>query len=1099
MPRRSLRRLLAMAVLAVAAALSALIWVRYDFEKVSWAWGVVGGAFGAFVVVYQVVRDRDAGRGAPAARMRAVAEELADLVRRNPVDEALLRSLEEPYPLPVTWVNAAEEYQPSWRTICRSSDGVPLDLAGRDDEVADRYLRIPSGRMLVLGPAGSGKSVLALRLAQRLVTGRAPEDPIPVLLNVAAWDPDTVPFDHWVVSQLANRYPQLSTAHPRWAQALRDLLDANLVLPVLDGLDEAGEERAAHCLDRLNRLPGQRLVLTCRTGFYQRYLRRGEKLRGAAVVTIEPLRPRRVADYLADAAPARQLHRWRPVTRAVAGDEQPELTAALSTPLMVAMARTAFDAGEIGSLAGDRDDDPAVLIELARRGGRQEVEDRLLDGAVESAVRLSQGSWRSTRWPPAAARGYLAFLAGQLETYGLREFVWWRLPMVVPGALWVLFDGLRASLAAWVALALTGDALRSVAATTGTPTARELLVAVGTHAGALTVGVGLAGAAWSVRRGRASRQGVPPVRMVFRGGPGAFAPALLPGLFAGLLWGAVLYAGGYLYEPVWPVVEFLEPYAVPVGSWSPQARVAVTLGLVCLVYTLVREVLRVDFAAPADQLAVTDPLRVLAADRAATVLSALPAAARWLLRAAIVAGVLRVSEALGPVRLPPSQVVAAGLGLGLGAWLLGSAGSAWVRFGLARFALALTGMLPHRLLEFLASVEAVGLLRNLGGSYRFRHERLRDRLALPGGWPRAARWEEEFATGLARAGYWDEASSFFGRLLADRAGVAGSDELLAAGLRKGVFAGAAAGRWWRTEQRLLAVLASYPAPERPRDPAVAARRAEISELVRQDAPPERLLAACDALIAAETRAGGAEPSSLEFRAVLRYVGGDLAGARAQFEELLGRTNRTDGADRTDRDDHVDRPAHEDRADRVDPAAHADRDDGAEREHSVPVAAALLTRAALLAGRPARALAIGRHELTRTGVSPRTADLARLAETWWWSVRVLAGVADEVAVERRRLLDAVRAARASGRRRAWPTAREGAELGLLLCARWIGDPWLGRPVLRLAHRLIGVVDNARTFPLTVDRTAPLWSDGRLPPPPERPAGADAAAGASPVSA
>ncbi|GAB3934148.1 hypothetical protein GCM10027614_06640 [Micromonospora vulcania] len=244
-----------------------------------------------------------------------------------------------------------------------------------------RYRGIPSGRLLLLGPAGSGKSITTLRMARELPAHREPDAPVPVPLPIASWDPDQQSFPDWLVDRIARRYPQLAADHPRREVVLRDLVEADLVVPVLDGLDEMPEQRLVACLEQLNELATQRFVLTCRTSVYERYLVKGEKLRGTAVVVLEPLSPAEVADYLVDAAPYHQAGNWSAVAATIGGDA--ELTGALSTPLMVAMARTAFD--QPGT-------DPRELVPLALEQGRRSVEDNLLTRAVDASLRGPRAS-----------------------------------------------------------------------------------------------------------------------------------------------------------------------------------------------------------------------------------------------------------------------------------------------------------------------------------------------------------------------------------------------------------------------------------------------------------------------------------------------------------------------------------------------------------------------------------------------------------------------------------------------------------------------------------------------------------------------------------
>lgn len=152
------------------------------------------------------------------------------------------------------------------------------------------------------------------------------------------------------------------------------------------------------------------------------------------------------------------------------------------------------------------------------------------------------------------------------------------------------------------------------------------------------------------------------------------------------------------------------------------------------------------------------------------------------------------------------------------------------------------------------------------------------------------------------------------------------------------------------------------------------------------------------------------------------------------------------------------------------------------EHAAPVGAALLTRIALDQGDVSRAMDIGRHELLRGGISPRTMDIARLAESWWWSVQTLSRAENELIEQYRRLYDAARRTR---HRTRWRdirlTAREWAEIGLLACYSWMRDPMLSGPAMAAARHLVKVVNTRETFLLTVNRSAPMWSDAPLPPP------------------
>ncbi|MGC4789190.1 NACHT domain-containing protein [Micromonospora sp. DT178] len=683
MQRRGWRWGLLVVVAALAASGTAWVWLRYDFEKVNWTWGVVAGFIGVYVVLDQTLTSRQADSGAAAVHRRAAADELLELVRREPTDEALLRAVDEPYPLPVTWRTATARLLPSWRAIGRSSDAGPMDLSGRHGTLWSRYRSIPSGRLLVLGPPGSGKSIIALRMARELPPHRDADAPVPVLLPVGSWDPTAETFHDWLVDRLARRYTPLAPSHPRRVAVLRDLVETDLVVPVLDGLDEVPEEQLTGCLEELNQLSTQRFVLTCRTSVYEKYLAQGEKVRGAAVVVIDPLPPDDVAEYLVDAAPLHQAEGWSTVAARIGSDA--ELSAALSTPLMVAMARSAFD--QPGT-------DPRDLVPLAASRGRSSVEDELLSRAVDAALRSRRGAQGLRRWEPATARRYLAFLAAYLESLDVREFRWWQLPTALPRLFWAAVDGLRTGLAVWVTLALAGDGLRSVAAMVTDQRTAELLTALADHPGDLAVAAAAVAVGAAALRGGARGPAPRPTRVVFVGGWGALREGTLDGLVRGVFWGMLTWLALWLSTPPSALVAELDRLPGLTG-WPVETRAGVVLGVVWCVVVALRSALRVDFAAPAAELGATGAVETVRADRAATVASVLPAVATALV--GVLAGVAALWVTGLLPRTPPLPAVAyAGVGLGLGWWTLARGGGAWVQFGVARMVLAARGHLPHR-------------------------------------------------------------------------------------------------------------------------------------------------------------------------------------------------------------------------------------------------------------------------------------------------------------------------------------------------------------------------------------------------------------------
>ena len=106
-------------------------------------------------------------------------------------------------PMPVRW-QAAEELSSASRPMAPDAGlaNQAGGLTGTFDEVLEYFRQLRESRLVVLGPAGGGKTVLATELARRLLAARQPADPVPVIIPVAAWDPRQTRLFDWVAEQL---------------------------------------------------------------------------------------------------------------------------------------------------------------------------------------------------------------------------------------------------------------------------------------------------------------------------------------------------------------------------------------------------------------------------------------------------------------------------------------------------------------------------------------------------------------------------------------------------------------------------------------------------------------------------------------------------------------------------------------------------------------------------------------------------------------------------------------------------------------------------------------------------------------------------------
>lgn len=148
----------------------------------------------------------------PADRLDVFADILADAVRMQWESEEQVRRVHDPFPLPFRWSTADGELADHWQNINGSPDDeTVLALAGQGDNVVGVFRRIPSGRLVVLGEAGAGKTILTSRFALTLLDerGRGTEEPVPVIFSLGSWDPGRASLRDWLTEQLITTYPVL--------------------------------------------------------------------------------------------------------------------------------------------------------------------------------------------------------------------------------------------------------------------------------------------------------------------------------------------------------------------------------------------------------------------------------------------------------------------------------------------------------------------------------------------------------------------------------------------------------------------------------------------------------------------------------------------------------------------------------------------------------------------------------------------------------------------------------------------------------------------------------------------------------------------------
>ena len=706
--------------------------------------------------------------GGDDAWLARLADRLATQVRDQWTDDEVQRKVRYPASLPVRWRSLGDTGPPRH---------------GRVEEIAAMYRDLASGRLVVLGRAGAGKTVLAAWLALDLL--RAAEvGAVPVLVSAGSWHPG-MSLPDWLTGQLIRDHPFLARRFPRDGRSgARHLVDAGRILPILDGFDEIAPGSRAAALQALDATASMTFVLTSRV---EEYAAAGASPVGAIVVQLDDLTVDDLAEYLprTTPAPAGSPGSWDAVVERLrayaAGADDPTaavLARVLATPLMVFLARTIYS-----DTPGRT---PADLLDDVRDRDAAFVERQLLTAYIPAVYASGRRRDRAEVW--------LTRLAVQLRELGTRDFAWWRLREAVPVAVRFGVPALVCGLAvgpvigfaAWISTALGAPAGKNVGLGPGlgitlgfavvgvpallhaarrrarrpAPTAGLAGGLAGGTAGGLAAGLlDLAGIghatfpAGGLGAGLAVGAALGPA-LGFSAGLGGgllggFLAALVGGVQPGLYAGVVNAVGTGL--AVGLTGEGVEPRLPARGrTWSPiglASGIAVgiaiglaaglTTGPVAGMVTGLTVGLAIGWvsglsSSANDQAIVDSPAGALTRDRRAFLTYSLAGAVAGGLVGTLSNGLDDVAQ--GRLIGDAGAVVVDGLAVGITAAIVsglmfGVIQAAWGSFMVARCWMALRGRLPWRLMHFLDDAHRRGVLRQIGAVYQFRNARLADHLA----------------------------------------------------------------------------------------------------------------------------------------------------------------------------------------------------------------------------------------------------------------------------------------------------------------------------------------------------------------------------------
>lgn len=698
-------------------------------------------------------RSRRLGTAVPAADTLTQAKELlAELVDQQWKEEARLRSLDDPDPIPVRWrtpdaaelMDHAVNIDPS-AVPAGARAGAPARLwwaASSADigALADRFRRTRRRRLVILGGPGTGKTTLALQLLLHLLATRTAEEPVPVLLPVAGWDTRRHPrLQDWIADRLTGDYPALR-APELGTEVARTLAGRGHILPVLDGLDELPPPAQNAVIAALNRSLGgdDQLILTSRTAeFTAAISAAGDVITSAAVLEPRPLTPEAAADHLTRCLPPAPGPAWQQTLTALRATPPPDQTppgqahrpaAALAeltaTPLGLWLVRTVYTAPGA---------DPTPLTDPDRFPTPAALQAHLFDQLIPAVITTRPPGDNAAepfrprrRHDPAQVRHWLGYLAHHLTTQpapgdhggqGTRDLAWWRLaatthtftsaPRLTLTVTTTLTTGLLVALMFWFPVGLTFKGL-------------AIGVAVGLVFGlAAGLTVGLTAPSWTKDSPgyadlRIRRRSAALARNIAARLPLGLAVGLAAGSAVAAAFGLMLGLGVVLGDGLGVGLMFGLVFGLPL---------ALALGIMAWAAT------------PTQTHHATTPMSSWRTDRRLNMLRFTTITLLVVLTVILVVGLVVGREdglmvGLGVGLLFGLAVGPAfGLLFGLAVGLAFGEHRAWWAYLITTWKLSRAGHLPRRLMPFLDDCHRLGLLRTIGPYYQFRHAELHDHLA----------------------------------------------------------------------------------------------------------------------------------------------------------------------------------------------------------------------------------------------------------------------------------------------------------------------------------------------------------------------------------
>lgn len=720
--------------------------------------GLTTAATGFATRLWKLRRPAQASR----SQVERAAEELAEQLRQQWEKAATDRRLMSPAPIPVRWECSRQKVTGPVEAAAGGAGGARFEPVPGVEPITATKLRsgtikdlhgvyggLPSGRLVILGEPGAGKSGAAIRLLLDALTHRATFEtaekratvPVPVLLPVHGWDPEGERLADWLARRLTEDHDFLRA--PEYGRnAAASLIAGRCIAVILDGLDEMLEKLRPKALQALDEQATFRLVVLTRSQEMVAAVGDGH-LRGAAALELCSVQAGQAAKYLASDQIDPPPLPWQRLLKHLRHHPDGALAQALQTPLMVTLVRDTY-----------RSSDPVdELTDGQRFASREALENHLLDRVLPAAYTRRPGD-QALAYTLDQARRWLGHLAHRMNNDKTRELAWWQIPHWVPAWPRVLATVLACELVVGLVIGAGVELIRALVSKLGIAVTIELTngltaTLVGKLGIALTIGlvIGFMGTfgerpprylSWLHRSAtdtRANLMAVLVYGFIF-GLAGGFVNGFANGLVYGIMVGLVVgFTTGsmctlvgtfgerpprHLSKLRWKMIDI--PITLVVGlavglMYAIVNRNSLSNGPVIGVVVCLTLGLMLGLGRPSTKdTSPIEPLSSWRRNRQFGLIVGLVVALAYSLGQSVL---------VGNMALIASWVVA-GIALGLAVGLVFPA--TW-QVTLASAQLWLRGEAPVRLLRFLEDARERGVLRIVGQVYQFRHAQVQDRLS----------------------------------------------------------------------------------------------------------------------------------------------------------------------------------------------------------------------------------------------------------------------------------------------------------------------------------------------------------------------------------